>query len=477
MGAGGRSHIRIVMREGGRISAAIEVLDEISTRHRPAAEALKDWGKAHRFAGAGDRHAIGTLVYDVLRRKNSLAALMGADSSRLLVLGALSEIWRRSPAEIARAFLEEHGPGALTADETAALEHRTEKCAAVFGQSDAQNKEIERRGDSNRTSGALAQAIPRDMPAFVAGDYPEWLSASFARAFGDRAAEEGRALAERAPIDLRVNILKSDRPKVLKALAKFSPLPGPLSPWCVRIAAPGADRRNPHVEAEPSHGKGWFEVQDEASQVAALLSGAKAGEQVADICAGAGGKTLALSALMANKGQIHAYDSDRHRLRPIFERLTRAGARNVQVLGADEGARLDALKGKIDCVVIDAPCSGSGAWRRNPDSKWRLSEKQLAQRIADQKAVLKRGAALVKPGGRLLYITCSLLPEENDDQVEAFLKERRDFATIPYRTQWQSAIGTEPPASAGSAGDTLLLTPLAHATDGFFIAPMRRRSA
>src|SRR5262249_50166422 len=159
-----------------------------------------------------------------------------------------------------------------------------------------------------------------------------------------------------------------------------------------------------------------------------------------------GGKTLALAALMGNKGQIHAYDSDKHRLRPIFERLQRAGARNVQVLGADEGARLDQLKQKIDCVVIDAPCSGSGAWRRNPDAKWRLTEKQLQQRLADQRSVLARGASLVKPGGRLLYITCSVLPEENDDQVEAFLTDQPGFSVIPYREQWRHAIGTEPPA-------------------------------
>ncbi len=431
------------MREAGRIAAAIEVLDEIAGRHRPASEALKDWGRAHRFAGAGDRHAIGTLVYDVLRKKHSLAHRMGGDTSRALVLGALHGIWKRSPDEIARAFEAEHGPGPLTEPETSAL-----------GQ--------ERTGDA---------------PAHIAGDYPQWLGASFARAFGDRATDEGRALAERAPVDLRANILKSDRPRVLKALEKFNAVAGPLSPWCVRITSPGPDKRNPHVEAETAHGKGWYEVQDAASQVAALMSCAKAGEQIADVCAGAGGKTLALAALMGNKGQIHAYDSDKHRLRPIFERLQRAGARNVQVLGADEGARLDILKGKIDCVIVDAPCSGSGAWRRNPDSKWRLTEKQLEQRISDQKAVLERGAELVKPGGRLLYITCSVLPEENDDQVEAFLTTHPDFALIPYRDQWTKAIGTEPPSSAGSGRDTLLLTPHRHQTDGFFIAPLRRKSA
>jgi 16S rRNA (cytosine967-C5)-methyltransferase len=426
------------MREGGRIAAAIEVLDEIFARHRPASEALKDWGRAHRFAGAGDRHAIGTLVYDVLRRKSSLGRCMGADTSRALVLAAFRHVWKRSPEDIARAVEEEHGPGALTSEERSAL--------AADGMSDT-------------------------------GDYPEWLASSFTRAFGERAMEEGRALAERAPVDLRANILKSARPRVLKALEKFNAIAGPLSPWCVRIAAPGPDKRNPHVEAEPAHGKGWFEVQDAGSQVAALMSGAKPGEQVTDICAGAGGKTLALAALMGNKGQIHAYDSDKHRLRPIFERLQRAGARNVQVLGADESVRLDQLKEKIDCVVIDAPCSGSGAWRRNPDSKWRLTEKQLAQRLADQKVVLERGAGLVKPGGRLLYITCSVLPEENDDQVQAFLASHPAFALIPYRDQWRSAIGTEPPTSAGTAEDTLLLTPNAHATDGFFIAVMRKAPA
>ena len=423
------------MREGGRIAAAIEVLDEIFSRHRPASEALKDWGRAHRFAGAGDRHAIGTLTYDVLRRKNSLVQRMGEASSRALVLAALHHIWKRPVDDIARAVEEEHGPGALTAEE--------------------------------RTS------LARD-DASEAADYPEWLAPSFARAFGENAIAEGSALAERAPVDLRANVLKSDRPRVLKALEKFNASAGPLSPWCVRIGAPGPDRRNPHVEAEPAHGKGWFEVQDAASQVAALMSGAKAGEQVADICAGAGGKTLALAALMGNKGQIHAYDSDKHRLRPIFERLTRAGARNVQVLGADESVRLDGLKEKIDCVVIDAPCSGSGAWRRNPDSKWRLTEKQLAQRLADQKAVLERGATLVKPGGRLLYITCSVLPEENDDQVEAFLASHPGFSLVPYREHWRSAIGTEPPETAGQARETLLLTPRSHGTDGFFMALMRK---
>ncbi|MGE3830359.1 MAG: RsmB/NOP family class I SAM-dependent RNA methyltransferase, partial [Parvibaculaceae bacterium] len=173
------------------------------------------------------------------------------------------------------------------------------------------------------------------------------------------------------------------------------------------------------------------------------------------------------------KGQIHAHDTDRHRLRPIFERLQRAGARNVQVIGADEGERLTALAGKLDCVFIDAPCSGSGAWRRNPDSKWRLTEKQLQQRLADQQAVFDQGAKLVRPGGRLVYVTCSVLPEENGDQVASFLEGQGSFAVTPYREQWLAAIGTPAPDSA-DGDDNLLLTPARHGTDGFFVSVMRR---
>ncbi len=430
------------MRDGGRIAAAIEILDEIAGRHRPASEALKDWARGHRFAGSGDRHTIGTLVFDVLRHRNSLSSHMGDRASRALVLAALHDLWRWPIDRIATHAAETHGPGELT--------------------------EAERQ--------ALETPPAENLPPHIAGDFPEWLSASFIRAFGENAAEEGAALARRAPIDLRVNTLKADRPRLLAALEKFGATAGKLSPWCVRIPPPGHEQRNPAVEAERAHGKGWFEVQDEASQLAAFLTGAKPGEQLADICAGAGGKTLALAAMMANKGQIFAHDSDRHRLRPIFERLQRAGVRNVQVVAADEGDRIEALAGKLDCLLIDAPCSGSGSWRRKPDAKWRITEKQLAARQADQAALLERGAALVKVGGRLVYVTCSVLPEENADQVAAFLERNTGFAPVPCREQWQTAIGTAVPESAISSDLGLQLTPARHETDGFFISVLRRGS-
>lgn len=427
------------MRMAGRVAAAIEVLTDVFTQHRPASEALKDWGKAHRFAGSTDRHAIGTLVYDVLRRRNTAAARMGDGRPRALVLGVLREVWNLPAEEIENLCTEQHGPGVLTAAEKT----------------------------------ALGRDMRSDLPAHIRGDFPEWLMPSMSQVFGVRAAEEGAALSQRAPIDLRVNTLKTDRAKLLEAFAKHGAEAGPLSPLCVRIKSPDANTRNINVEVEPAHGMGWFEVQDAASQVAALMSGVKPGERVADICAGAGGKTLALAAMMQNKGKVVAYDADRHRLRPIFDRMTRAGVTNIDVIAADEASKLDEMGG-FDCVLIDAPCSGSGSWRRKPDAKWRLAEMQLKQRIKDQREVLERGAELVKTGGRLVYITCSVLPEENTVQIEAFLKVHTDFEIIPYAKQWTAAIGTPAPVSADGSTSSLLLTPAQHGTDGFFIAVMRR---
>jgi 16S rRNA (cytosine967-C5)-methyltransferase len=248
---------------------------------------------------------------------------------------------------------------------------------------------------------------------------------------------------------------------------------GPLSPFSVRIESPTHETRNVNVEVEPAHGLGWFEVQDSASQVAALLSGAQPGESVIDICAGAGGKTLALAAMMKNKGRLVAHDQDKHRLRPIFERIGRSGATNIDVVAADEGAKLNDMGG-FDCVLIDAPCSGSGAWRRKPDAKWRLQPKQLEQRQKDQCDVLAQGAALVKAGGRLVYITCSVLPEENTDQVKSFLAANKNFKIVPYAEQWKHAIGGDVPKSADGSANTLLLTPAQHGVDGFFVAVMQK---
>jgi 16S rRNA (cytosine967-C5)-methyltransferase len=180
-----------------------------------------------------------------------------------------------------------------------------------------------------------------------------------------------------------------------------------------------------------------------------------------------------MAAAMQNRGQIYAHDRDRQRLKPIYERLQRAGVRNAQVIPADEPGRLARLAGHVDRVLVDAPCSGTGSWRRKPDAKWRLSDRQLTARIAEQAALLDAAADFVQPGGRLVYITCSLLPEENDDQVAAFLQRRSDYRRTDMREVWRETIGTEPPGDALGDG-TATLTPARHGTDGFFIAVLER---
>jgi 16S rRNA (cytosine967-C5)-methyltransferase len=422
------------MRTGARIKAAIEVLDEVMGRHRPAAGALADWGKSHRFAGSGDRAAIGNLLYD------SLAAQMGSATPRAIVLAAAPHALGLAPA-------------------------------AVAASADGSPHAVEPLSEAERER--LSRPLPADAPASVRGDFPDWLEASFQRAFGQAAADEGAALAQRAPVDLRVNALKADRDKVMRALARFSPVATPYSPLGIRLPAPDGPGRQPNVEAEPGHGKGWYEVQDEGSQIAALMAGAGPRKQVLDLCAGAGGKTLAFAAMMRNTGQVYAYDDDPQRLRPIFERLKRAGVRNVQVLAAGDEAALRELGPRFDVVCIDAPCTGTGAWRRRPDAKWRLKPANLAQRVVEQRALLELAAPLVKPGGRLAYVTCSVLPEENGDQLAWLAANQADFAVLPWREAWGAGIGGEPPSSA--CGDAaLLLTPARHGTDGFFIAVLTR---
>lgn len=429
------------MTPAARVSAAIEVLADVEARRRPAVDALKDWGLARRFAGSGDRAAIAGLVYDALRRRSSSAWLMGEASPRALAIGALKQLRGLDEAGVSALFSGEgHAPTPLTEAERERLR-----------------------------SGDLTGA-----PDYVRGDYPEWLAAAFAESCGDSAVEEGKALASRAPVDLRVNTLKTNRDKALASLAHLSPEPTPLSPVGLRIVAK-ADGRGPALSAEPAYVKGLIEVQDEGSQLASLLSGAKPEMQVLDLCAGGGGKTLALAAMMENHGQIYATDDDGRRLTPIFDRLARAGARNVQVR-APRGERdiLSDLAGRCDVVLIDAPCTGSGAWRRNPDAKWRVRPGALEQRIKDQNETLERAARYVKPGGHLVYVTCSLLKAENEDRIAAFLAARDEFLPLEA-AHWATACGLPAlAAQASSLGVGFRFSPLRTGTDGFYVAPLTR---
>src|SRR5262245_6609084 len=431
------------MTPGARLAAAIEVIADIDARRRPAADALKDWGLAHRFAGSGDRAAIAGLVYDALRRKSSAAFVMGADTPRAVVLGMLRLERKLDGAAIARLAEDgRHAPGALTDDERM-------------------------RVDAASLEGA---------PAWVAGDYPEWLDPNLARTFGDERAAEGAALASRAPLDLRVNTRKSERDAAAEMLSHLKSAPTRWSPWGLRIVL-AADAKSPAIHAEPAFIKGLIEIQDEGSQVAALCADAKPGEQVVDLCAGAGGKTLALAAAMEGRGQIFATDSDKRRLAPIHARITRADAHNIQVrTPKGQGPSLTDLSDRADLVLIDAPCTGTGAWRRNPDAKWRVRPGALPTPLKEPAATLDAAATVVKAGGRIAYVTCSVLAEENGDQVRAFLERQRDFTLMPP-AEVANALGERAflfRRAALMSEEGLLMTPRRTDTDGFFVAVARR---
>ncbi|MGC2181245.1 MAG: RsmB/NOP family class I SAM-dependent RNA methyltransferase, partial [Bradyrhizobium sp.] len=321
------------------------------------------------------------------------------------------------------------------------------------------------------TSNSLAKA-----PAHVAGDYPEWLDPYFAEVFADDRVAEATAMASRAPLDLRVNTLKAKPEKVLASIAHLGATPTRWSPIGLRIEL-GADARNPGIHAEEAFIKGQIEVQDEGSQLAALLSAAKPGEQVIDLCAGAGGKTLALAAQMQGKGRLIATDHDKRQLAPIHERLSRAGIHNCDVrTPKGEGDALSDIRSSADLVMIDAPCTGTGTWRRNPDAKWRMRPGALEIRLKDQAEVLDRAAALVKPGGRIAYITCSVLVPENGGQIRAFVARHPDFSVIPpsetVTALWDKA--DDFAAATLQSAEGLLMTPRRTGTDGFFVSVLRK---
>jgi 16S rRNA (cytosine967-C5)-methyltransferase len=434
------------MRPPAHVSAAIEVLAELQARPRPVADVLKEWGLAHRFAGSGDRAAIAGLVYDALRRRASAAWLLGEENPRAILLGALRLARGLDVDAIARlADGSQHAPAPLTETERA----------------------------------RLSEARLDDAPPPVRGDYPEWLDRQLAATFGEERAEEGAALASRAPLDLRVNTLKTTRDKALAALAHLDPAPARWSPFGIRIALK-PDGRQPPVTSEPLFRKGGFEIQDEGSQLAAILSAAAPGEQVLDLCAGSGGKTLALAALMENRGQIFAYDDDPRRLAPIHDRIKRAGARNIQVRNPRGHADVLAdLAGRMDLVLIDAPCTGTGVWRRNPDAKWRMRPGALEIRIREQQALLDQARRYLKPGGRIAYVTCSVLDAENGAQVRAFIDRHPDCRAVPPAEVCR-ALGDRGAilhAAALATAEGLLLTPCRTETDGFFVSVLKKSLA
>lgn len=422
------------------MAAAIEILSDIEKRRRPVSEVLKDWGLSHRFAGSGDRAAIGNLVYDALRKKLSHGYLMDDDGPQALVYAVLLRQWGVDERTLAAQLDgDRFAPAPLEPSSLEAFSKRK-----------------------------LAHAA-----AHIQADIPQWTQFAFEENFADDWVSEAQALAERPPLDLRINRLKSTVDKTLKALARTNPRRTELAHDGIRIAAGQGPSRLPNVTAEASFNKGWFEVQDEGSQIVSELVFAQPGEQILDYCAGGGGKTLALSAAMANRGQVHAYDAERTRLAPIYERLRRAGTRNVQV--HEPGSDLSGLEARMDRVVVDAPCTGSGTWRRRPDTKWKLTPKNLEERLDQQQQVLASAAPYVRPGGFLIYITCSLLPQENEAQVYGFCEDSGDFEVVSAGEVWQDLFGENTLQPWSADMKTITLTPAATRTDGFFFSVMQKR--
>ena len=422
------------MRDSARLQAAIEILQELEATALPADRYLRDWFRARRYAGSKDRAAITERVYSVFRHRVSLTWRMASERPRALVIAS------------------------LLAEGMAA-----EQIAALFGDGPYAPAPLT---DEERAAIAQRSGMP---PLHVQGEYPEWLEPELKRAFGGDLLDEMKAMTSRAPVDLRVNTLKEQRNALIANLQSmgFKAEATPYSPTGIRVPS-GEGLSALHRSA--FFLEGAFEFQDEASQIAAVLCAVKPGQSVLDLAAGAGGKSLALAATMQNKGQVLAFDDSPQRLKPLSERAARAGATIISIADKRGGPLWG--KGKFDVVLVDAPCSGSGTWRRSPELKTRFTPEKLTGLAKLQDWLLADGGRHTKPGGRLVYATCSILPVENEDRIEAFLKTTPDFAIVDAASVWRDAVaGAAPPG----IGKYFHGSPRRTGSDGFFVCVLENR--
>jgi 16S rRNA (cytosine967-C5)-methyltransferase len=455
-----------------RLAAAIEVIDQALAIRAPADEVLKAWGRTHRFAGSKDRKAIAELVFAAFRARGRSSWRMGADDGRATILGLLRWSEDRTTEEIEVLFSGEgYAPPPLSDDER-------ERLSATFD----------------------------DEPEWVGSGLPEWLAERFRVQFGPDWLEEARAvILPRAPVDLRVNTLRGDMDGALRLLDHEDVKPDQAAFSTLGLRLPPAFARD--VQQLRAFTSGWIEVQDEGSQIVAALSGAAPGEFVIDYCAGGGGKTLALAAMIGSpalrqaqgeasmirphaepveargrdlSSRLIASDINTKRLAAMRERLERAGATaDVRTLGPS-GEGMDDLIGQADLVFVDAPCSGSGTFRRHPESAWRLTPETITRLSVLQSEILARAARLVRPGGRLVYVTCSMLDEENIEVAQRFAAAHPDFRPRPIADAVQTPLLTDLAwdrlTGLAPGGHTLQLTPRRTGTDGFFVALFQRAS-
>ena len=427
------------MTPSARIAAAIDLLEIIEgAPKRPADAVANDFFRSHRYIGSGDRRAVSDRVWGVMRARRRLGWWLGdaPQTARLLVAASLMlEGWTKagvqqsfSGGQFAAPPLKGGESSVLTRMEGHTLDHPT-------------------------------------MPEAIRLEIPDWLLPHLSARFGTSLHAEMTALSQPASLDMRVNLLKGDREQGRAALAAegWDAETTKLSPWGLRL-----DGRRP-ITSGPAFQTGLIEIQDEGSQLVAVMVGATPGMRVVDWCAGAGGKTLALAGAMENRGQIVACDVSAPRLEGAVRRLRRAGVHNVERHLVEAGDKwLKRRAGTFDRVLVDAPCTGTGTWRRNPDARLRLKEIDLAELLPKQAGILDTAQSLVRKGGRLIYATCSLLAEENEAQVTAFLYRHPEFVVIPLAKAWPLDIPVP------NSGDFLSLTPARHGTDGFFTAVLER---
>ncbi len=431
------------MTPAARLQAVVEILQGLEATAQPADRYIRDFFRMRRYAGSKDRASVAERTFAVLRRRSTFAWRMGSEDARALVIASLLADGL-SPDAVAELFSGSgYGASPLT--------------------------------DAERA--AIASPPIGEPPLHVRGEFPPFLKPELQRAFGDALLEEMVALQSRAPIGLRVNALKASRETVLEALRAlgFNVEVTAYSPHGLRLP-PGEGSAK--LSATSLFADGAFEIQDEAAQIAALLCAVKPGMRVLDFAAGAGGKSLALAALMENKGEIVAHDITAARLKALGPRAERAGATIIKtctdlsspVYGGG-GPRSGGGGNFFDVVLIDSPCSGSGTWRRQPELRWRTTPDSLAALHALQDDLLEQGATYVKPGGRLVYATCSILPSENEDRIAEFLTRHTDFRQLPAAEIWRESAGTPPPPGMDQF---FKATPRATGTGGFFTAILQR---
>lgn len=417
------------MRPAARLQHVIDILAALDATDQPLDRLLRDWFRARRYAGSKDRAAIAQRVFDIQRHRAALAWTMQDDGPRALTIASVAQDGD-DPDLLFTG--QDYAPAALSEDEQKRLR------------------------------------APRGEPPLpVLGEFPAFLEPELTRVFGDAVLREMVALQSRAPVDLRVNTIRRERGEVLEALVAqgFAATATPHAPHGIRIAA---GEGTAQLGRSAMFESGAFEFQDEAAQIAAVLCKARPDRRILDLAAGAGGKSLALAADMRNQGEIVACDIRQPALQELAIRARRAGATNIRTHLLDERAPLE---GVFDTVLLDTPCSGSGTWRRQPELRWRTTPERLAELVPLQDRLLAQTASHVKPGGRLVYATCSILPRENEERVATFLKRNLGFKTLRADAAWrESAKGEPPPGMA----EFFRASPLSTGTDGFFAAILLR---